>query len=698
MHAHIRMPFLSCAIAGLLGGASAHAAPFNVHVVDAGGFGGAGAPLFAAAGTIGPPISPTIPIWDGPVGFSGIAIAPTSALPSFPNCTPAGCTFTPTSFEGAYFISGGVASGIAPNGADGIFIMGLYGNFQSLFASDVLVQMDDAGGLDTLRFALDGGNGTATDGSYDLDQQYRLQSFPATDGSGEDYVELWIVEGLADPVGSFDGLAHLATGDAQLGKDWRGHLVLSNIGASGDDGVEVRLGEVRSSTLQLDIVPREQLGMDAQLDITTFGQLGSADDTELWRIELRPRTSAGNDTWGVRVDTSILQPQERRVDAFLDGMLVASVPAPADAPDPDYCDFCFCDEPIIVTPFENDETEGQCEASFEFASPTMVLLPDGNMVEADHVVFASSVQPLVPGFVSRAQVRAAAIPGLAIREETISTFPANQFKARGDVELTAKIDNLKLENIGMSGDDGFDARPTDELASFADGLYVEFQLIDLSAVGANVSAECVVEDSFGVFDNPVGGCMNTPQGVTAFVDYGDLPCDQVIVTLFCTDGPSITRVLDEGELFRVDQIPGEVVPQIEQLACVGDELLIFLNANARITFLDGSGETCEADAVSLEATSCTGPEGFSGELVSMNIRVQNMPELVVENVTVGPAPEPCPGDATGDGEVNVADLNEVLANFNTSQTPGENGDVDGDGDVDISDLNLVLANFGQSCA
>lgn len=49
-----------------------------------------------------------------------------------------------------------------------------------------------------------------------------------------------------------------------------------------------------------------------------------------------------------------------------------------------------------------------------------------------------------------------------------------------------------------------------------------------------------------------------------------------------------------------------------------------------------------------------------------------------------------PGDVNGDGVVNLADLNLVLANF---ATPGTDGDANGDGVVDLADLNLVLANF-----
>ncbi len=56
----------------------------------------------------------------------------------------------------------------------------------------------------------------------------------------------------------------------------------------------------------------------------------------------------------------------------------------------------------------------------------------------------------------------------------------------------------------------------------------------------------------------------------------------------------------------------------------------------------------------------------------------------------------CPGDANGDGLINFADLNTVLAQFNT---PGANqsGDFDLDGDVDFADLNTVISGFNSAC-
>jgi hypothetical protein len=55
---------------------------------------------------------------------------------------------------------------------------------------------------------------------------------------------------------------------------------------------------------------------------------------------------------------------------------------------------------------------------------------------------------------------------------------------------------------------------------------------------------------------------------------------------------------------------------------------------------------------------------------------------------------PCPGDVTGDGEVDLGDLSMVLSRF--GQTTSE-GDTNGDGVVNLEDLSVVLSNFGNTC-
>ena len=56
------------------------------------------------------------------------------------------------------------------------------------------------------------------------------------------------------------------------------------------------------------------------------------------------------------------------------------------------------------------------------------------------------------------------------------------------------------------------------------------------------------------------------------------------------------------------------------------------------------------------------------------------------------------GDLDGDGDVDLANLAQLLANYGvTSGASYEDGDVDSDGDVDLADLAAVLATYGATC-
>ena len=55
-----------------------------------------------------------------------------------------------------------------------------------------------------------------------------------------------------------------------------------------------------------------------------------------------------------------------------------------------------------------------------------------------------------------------------------------------------------------------------------------------------------------------------------------------------------------------------------------------------------------------------------------------------------------PGDANGDGTVDINDLTIVLSNFGRTGMTWSQGEFTGDGTVDINDVTIVLANFGQT--
>jgi hypothetical protein len=55
-----------------------------------------------------------------------------------------------------------------------------------------------------------------------------------------------------------------------------------------------------------------------------------------------------------------------------------------------------------------------------------------------------------------------------------------------------------------------------------------------------------------------------------------------------------------------------------------------------------------------------------------------------------------PGDANGDGTVDINDLTIVLANYGQTGANWNEGEFTGSGTVDINDLTIVLAHYNQS--
>ena len=57
--------------------------------------------------------------------------------------------------------------------------------------------------------------------------------------------------------------------------------------------------------------------------------------------------------------------------------------------------------------------------------------------------------------------------------------------------------------------------------------------------------------------------------------------------------------------------------------------------------------------------------------------------------------DPIPGDVNGDGNVNVDDINVILANY-LGAGGWYDGDLSGDGNINVDDINIVLANYLNS--
>ncbi len=116
------------------------------------------------------------------------------------------------------------------------------------------------------------------------------------------------------------------------------------------------------------------------------------------------------------------------------------------------------------------------------------------------------------------------------------------------------------------------------------------------------------------------------------------------------------------------------------------------------TRLDLAGETL--------ANAATTPGGY--DLVGLGPAINlpwltNINEPVLEGVAsvsltiAGLAVAPAPGDASGDGAIDLSDFGVLKASFGQS-TNFSGGDLDGSGNVDLSDFGVLKSQFGRSAA
>jgi formylglycine-generating enzyme required for sulfatase activity len=77
----------------------------------------------------------------------------------------------------------------------------------------------------------------------------------------------------------------------------------------------------------------------------------------------------------------------------------------------------------------------------------------------------------------------------------------------------------------------------------------------------------------------------------------------------------------------------------------------------------------------------------TGEFYYVGFRVASVPTGWVH---------PDPGDANGDGKVDINDLTIVLTNYDRTAMAWSQGEFTGSGTVDINDLTIVLADFGTT--
>jgi hypothetical protein len=512
------------------------------------------------------------------------------------------------------------------------------------------------------------------------------------------------------------GLLHEPLGDAVVSGQG-GSLVVSNIGSSGNDGVDTNLPLMRGMTMDIGGLPDLTPGtfyVDSFFDITfriDFNNDPTGTNTELLSL----------DQPGMCDNSQLL------IETFLDGQTVDS----AVVPNP------LSGQPLVVTNIGSTGKDGVPRITLSggdsqfavdsFFDITFAVDPDGHIVgnppagpinQVRITQFACDCLPLdCDPLNPAAGLRAADIPELTVTRATIRPFVVDSFfdiaydcVSLGDAHYAPGVDEgLVMDNLGSSGKDGV------EVSIAAAGGPCGPCSFALGGTRSAVDGTLYV-DSF--FDITYQIDFAGGSGTLSYVG----PCDassssetlveltldgQVVASELFPPGASGQPLVSSnlGSSGKDDNLP-------MNLGTLGDQFQVdsffdiaweVVDPQARI--LNGSAPVA-ANGARITVLDCPGNSPQPSEVIRLRATT---PTLRVRSVQViSPPALPCPADCApdnGDGTfgnavINIDDLLSVINRFGDAGGPCDNAPDNGDGTfgnnlVNIDDLLGVINAFGD---
>ncbi len=168
----------------------------------------------------------------------------------------------------------------------------------------------------------------------------------------------------------------------------------------------------------------------------------------------------------------------------------------------------------------------------------------------------------------------------------------------------------------------------------------------------------LMDDMLTSMNNPIDACI--------WIDHLEAGTYEVLIYAMTPNDPALisrTRVdfADQGPAFIGGEWPGA-----HQQGITYSRHTVTIGANGTI--------------------------GLHSGLLSANV------QSGINGIQIRRIPADCPGDATGDLQVDVEDLNSVLSAWGTNVPAGVGPDLaNADGFIDVDDLNAVLGAWGSVC-
>ncbi len=500
--------------------------------------------------------------------------------------------------------------------------------------------------------------------------------------------------GQGGPV-HYRGLEQTPLGAATVSLDKNEHLIVANIGSSGDDGVRTELGAAGGWLAAVDIGPAGNLptGMLFRLDAVALAAPEAGQDQKPVCMTLS-ETAGGQAA--LVVDTSFWNPPGLRVRALLGGVEVARFDHTPPFP-----------SPVLVGPIGSGTAErarlvisnigsttklgigpGQelHYATLKLFGPTTVSFMAGSVdVLTDEIRISLTGLPAGSAMppIEALEMRAANLTELVVSDEALGMFgSAHRGLGLATMTTTTGCQCMLADDL-LRGDDGLCAEPdVDHVGAYGFRIEISPGAPDyslLSTMRVRINELETKLQTIGLLGSAAGGT-----GI--IVDFSDLGAATYTTEAFLTGVLIGTASGLTGPAAMNTDDPDCIIWDIQDgcsHAAPDWDLPVTMTVNGLGTLI--------ADRLRITPELPVGPKGpvtFEAiEQVAMT--GTNIATLAINGESITLIPQ-CPWDcANDDGEVGINDFLALLGQWNT---PGS-CDFDGGG-VGINDFLALLANWG----
>jgi sugar lactone lactonase YvrE len=361
----------------------------------------------------------------------------------------------------------------------------------------------------------------------DLDGS-NLETLTAAMPNRPEFMGLYIA-----PASTFAGMTNTSLGNASMSLDLNNHLLISNIGASGLDGVSFNLGQAQFG--ELDFGSTLALSSGAFVQASAIGSINNVPGQTIGSIRF---TGVSGGNTNVQFDLSA-------VSALGPCVIVYNGPTQVF---------------LGVVPGNSVEVAGHvgpCAIPFQpvglNAQATVLLggkfaisIPGGPTVTGDRIVaLAENISASVE-YVSDISVIGANLSSFTLEAEAIGLFDTFLHEAAGNAQITSNqqlaTSQLTVSNLGASLLDGVDI-DVEEAGITNPCVLVALSAVPLSGVNEQVhfSASSPAIAAFGTVD-----LLATGSGFNVNVDYSGIGASMVNVMVFNAGVPVGSAIVPAG--------------------------------------------------------------------------------------------------------------------------------------------------------